>query len=265
MAKPLLKAGVNKQMNKKAIILVAGMGTRLKPLTLETHKCLTLIHGCPILLNALECLLDIGVKEVVLVVGYLADEIIAQVGFNYKGMGIRYVRNTKYSKTNTSYSLKLGLQQICDYETLYILEGDVFFENKLIKMLESNQRENITLVEKYRPSLDGTFVSLDKNSYVTDWTHKSMRENSYHIEDKFKTINIHKFNKKFIDTLFLQTLKDVCEETQGKAPFENVMRLIVRNNEHLIYGLECGNAKWCEVDDLNDLKMAENIFDGENK
>ena len=56
-------------MIRKAIILVAGMGTRLKPLTLSNHKCLTKVNGTPILFNALENLRRAGVDETLLVVG----------------------------------------------------------------------------------------------------------------------------------------------------------------------------------------------------
>jgi choline kinase len=58
-------------MKRKAIILVAGMGTRLKPRTDNTHKCLTEVNGCKILVNALTQLKNNSVDETILVVGYL--------------------------------------------------------------------------------------------------------------------------------------------------------------------------------------------------
>lgn len=247
-------------METKAIVLVAGMGTRLKPLTIKTHKCLTMVNGIPIIFNALEQLWNIGVKVVVLVVGYLAENIEEQVGDHYKGMNIQYITNTKYSETNTSYSLKLGMDAVGSCEKLYILEGDVFFEGKLLDLIENSSEENVTLVERYKSYLDGTFVALDEKSYVVDWTHKSMREEGYVLEDKYKTINIHKFSRKFLNGILKEVLEKICEETNGKAPLENVMNAIVREHKHMIYGLECGEAKWFEIDDVNDLKMAEKIF-----
>lgn len=69
---------------KKAIILVAGKGTRLQPRTLSTHKCLTEVNGTPILKNALTMLDKEGISEVVLVVGYLADQIRETMGSRFR-------------------------------------------------------------------------------------------------------------------------------------------------------------------------------------
>lgn len=249
-------------MKKKAIILAAGMGTRLKPLTLETHKCMTVVNGTPILINALEHLLNVGIKEVVIVVGYLANQIQDQVGCTYRELSIKYVVNDRYRETNTSYSLKLGLEESGEYERLYLLEGDVFFEKNLLSLLDCCAEENVTLVEKYQPHLDGTFVELNAKSYVTEWKHKSVREDGYRLEDKYKTINIHKFSKKFVNDTLLNKVKEICEATNGTAPLEYVMRSIVKDDENQIYGLECGKFRWYEIDDLEDLRRAEKIFGG---
>lgn len=249
-------------MDKKTIILAAGMGTRLKPLTLETHKCMTLVNETPILFNALGNLQSIGVKNVVIVVGYLADQIQNQVGNSYMDLHIKYVVNDRYEETNTSYSLKLGLEASGEYETLYLLEGDVFFEKNLLDLIDRCLEENATLVEKYQPYLDGTFVDLNADSYVTEWTHKSVRKDGYRVEDKYKTINIHKFSKEFVDNILIKKVKEICEATDGSAPLEYVMESIVKENGNQIYGLECGEFKWYEIDDLQDLKRAEEIFRG---
>lgn len=247
-------------MEKKAIILVAGMGSRLKPRTLTTHKCLTKVNGTPILINALSLLNKSGVKKTVLVVGYLGEEIKKEIGTNYNGMEIGYTENEIYADTNTSYSLKKGLEAVDSYDTLYILEGDVFFDEGLINRLDRDDHENITMVEAYEPRLDGTFVELSDDGFVVDWTHKSMREEGYCLEDKYKTINIHKFTDKFIREILYPCVDQMCSETQGKAPLENVMRTIVRERKSSIYGLDADGQRWFEIDDENELKIAEKMF-----
>ncbi len=247
-------------MIKKAIILAAGMGTRLKPMTLSTHKCLTAICNKTILVNALECLESIDVKEVIIVVGYLADKIVNEIGENYNNITIKYIRNERYFNTNTSYSLKLGIDNVKDYDRLYILEGDVFFEKSLIKRIDNQRREEATLVEEYMPYLDGTFVELDKDGFVIRWTHKNMREEGYKIEDKFKTINIHRFSERFVKEILKIENNNICNNTNGMAPFENVMDIIVKRNRHVIYGVKSQGDKWCEIDDMDDLKRAEKMF-----
>ena len=247
-------------MIRKAIILVAGMGTRLKPLTLSNHKCLTKVNGTPILFNAMENLRRAGVEETLLVVGYLADAIKDTVGENYNGMKISYAENPVYDQTNTSYSLFLGLQRLGGYDSLLLLEGDVFFEKLLMDRLLADSHDNATVLEGYRPDLDGSFAEIDHDGYVIDWTHKSMREEGYTLDDKYKTVNIHRFEKKFVDTYLYTALDRSCSEKQGREPIENVMRDIVRNNHRAVYGVMTEGCRWYEIDDLKDLAEAERIF-----
>ena len=248
-------------MIRKAIILVAGMGTRLKPLTLSNHKCLTKVNGTPILFNALENLRRAGVDETLLVVGYLADAIKDTVEENYNGMKISYVENPVYAQTNTSYSLLLGLQGLGGYDSLLLLEGDVYFEKPLMDRLLADPHDNATVLERYRPDLDGSFVETDRDGYVIDWTHKSMREEGYTLEDKYKTVNIHRFEKLLVDKHLYPALERSCSEKQGKEPIENVMRGIVRNNHRAVYGVLTDGCRWYEIDDLKDLAEAERIFE----
>ena len=244
----------------KAIILVAGMGTRLKPRTIYTHKCLTKVNDTPILKNALNNLNKAGIKSTILVIGYLGDKIRDEIGDNYQGMKIIYVINDKYTETNTSFSLKLGLDNIGGYKKLYLLEGDVFFEYGLLDKLIQDNHEAATLIEKYSPELDGTFIELSDRNYVVDWTHKSMREEGYILDDKYKTINIHKFSKEFIDNILTKCVIEMCNRTEGKAPLENIMREIVHNDNKCIYGLKADGYKWFEIDDEKDLAVAERLF-----
>lgn len=241
---------------EKAIILVAGMGTRLKPFTDNIPKCLTEVNGKPIIINALEKLEKSNIKETILVIGYLGDEIKKTIGNNFGNMKITYVDNPIYDKTNTSYSLWLAMKDL--KENLLILEGDVFFEEKLLNDFLNHEREDLTIVEKYNPDLDGTFVELDKSNIVTDWIHKNDRSNDFVIEDKHKTVNIHKFSRTFVEEWLIPHLKKHVDENGGKSPLENVFRDIIKNQGKI----QAFNAKtkWFEVDNIQDLKKAEEIF-----
>ena len=108
------------ELVRKAIILVAGMGTRLKPLTLNNHKCLTEVNGIPILINALTILSGCGIVQTTLVTGYLKQMIHDRIGNNFHNMEIIYADNDIYEKTNTAWSLKIGLEKTTDYDELYL-------------------------------------------------------------------------------------------------------------------------------------------------
>jgi NDP-sugar pyrophosphorylase family protein len=243
----------------KAIILVAGRGTRLKPLTETCPKCLTEVNNKPILINALEILEKNNLSETILAVGYLKDKIKQRISNNFGKMKITYAENDIYNKTNNSYSLWLALEKLDleENETLLILEGDVFFEPLLLSEFIKFPDKNSTIVEKYNPNLDGSFVELS-NSRVIDWVHKSQRPEGYTIENKFKTVNIHKFDKNFLEFQIKPLLKQHIESEKGIWPIEFIMRGVVKKIP--IRAFEIKNLKWFEIDDTNDLKIAEEIF-----
>jgi histidinol-phosphate/aromatic aminotransferase/cobyric acid decarboxylase-like protein/choline kinase len=245
----------------KSIILVAGMGTRLKPLTNEVPKCLTEVNGKPILINMLENLEKVGVEETILVIGHLGEKIMNQIGNSFGKMKISYVRNDIYDKTSTSYSLWLALKNLAIENYLLVLEGDVFFEQKLLKDFLNYGALNSTIVQKYNPDLDGSFVDI-RQGKVIDWIHKSRREQGFKIEDKFKTVNIHRFNKDFLENFLKPNLQKSINQTNGTDPIEYVMQDIVKEKKAEIYSFEANDLKWFEIDDLNELKIAEDIFKG---
>ncbi|HUS49419.1 MAG TPA: hypothetical protein VMZ91_04605, partial [Candidatus Paceibacterota bacterium] len=194
-----------------------------------------------------------------IVVGYLAEQIKQKIGDKFGNMKIKYVENNLYDKTNTSYSLWLALKDLEIEDKLLILEGDVFFEKDLITQFISNESSNSTVVQNYNPNFNGSFVELKENK-VIDWIHKTKRYLGFILEDKFKTVNIHKFNKIFIENYLKPVIKKHVEESQGIEPIEYVMQDIVKNKKGEIHAFEVGNLKWFEIDDLNDLKIAEQIF-----
>ncbi len=63
------------------------------------------------------------------------------------------------------------------------------------------KENNITVLETYNPDLDGTFVELGEDNFVIDWTHKTHRNADYIVEDKYKTVNIHKFSEQFVSSV----------------------------------------------------------------
>lgn len=247
----------------KAVILIAGLGSRLQPLTLTHHKCMTEVNGIPILRNALSILEDEGIDEAILVVGYLADQIRETMGSCYGSMKITYVENIDYRTTNTSYSLLLGIDNADSYDALLVIEGDVFFEQSILHALMLETYPEVTVLERYNSILDGSFVTLGDDGFVKDWRHKSLRPEGYTIEDKFKTVNIHKFTRKFVDNKLRPHLVVERKNNNGTKPLEHAMLQIVSNNPKLIRGMVLSGQRWCEIDDQQDLNLAETIFYGE--
>ena len=94
----------------RAIILAAGLGTRLRPLTSEVPKTLVKVHGTAILENALRQLASCGVRDTAIVVGYRSETIEAAYGDSFHGMRLSYIRSSVFERTGSAYSLWLARQ-----------------------------------------------------------------------------------------------------------------------------------------------------------
>lgn len=121
----------------KAIILAAGKGSRLAPLTDMAPKPLVEVNGTPIIVNALENLAAFGIKDVYIVKGYLGDVLELRLGSHFKNLNLHYILNKDYAGTNSMYSLLLGMKVIEQEEDIMVLEGDVFFEKSVFNNLSA--------------------------------------------------------------------------------------------------------------------------------
>jgi len=118
----------------KAVILAAGSGSRLRPLTDLRPKPLVEVNGTPILHNALRNLEALGVDDVTIVVGYRKDAIQYSCGTRFGNLAISYVESNVFDQTGSAYSLWLARDALLSGDT-YLLEGDVFFEIDALRKL----------------------------------------------------------------------------------------------------------------------------------
>lgn len=248
------------ERKKTAIILAAGLGSRLMPLTKTDHKCMTKVCGTPIIYNALKNLENQKFDEAIIVVGYLREQLKNQITEFDLNMMITFAENNIYDQTNTIYSLKKGLEKVAEYDELYVIEGDVFFEKAVLDRLIYSDYENATILEPYNEKLDGTFVEVGIDGFVYDWRHKSDQEKGYLLQDKYKTVNLHKFSKRFVENQLIGIIDEVLSDDGMKKPIEKVMKKIVEQKKDIIKGEILNGEKWYEIDDVNDLKIAEKIF-----
>lgn len=109
----------------RAILLAAGMGTRLRPLTLTTPKSLIEVNGKPMLEQQVEFLKEVGVEEIIVVTGYLAEK------FQYlkEKYGVTLIHNEKYDQYNNIYTMYLVREFLPDS---YVIDADVFLKRNFL-------------------------------------------------------------------------------------------------------------------------------------
>ncbi|WP_343290389.1 sugar phosphate nucleotidyltransferase [Turicibacter bilis] len=130
----------------RAIILAAGMGTRLRPLTLKTPKPLIPVQGEPMAERQIKFLHEKGIKDIIVVTGYLNES------FNYlqEKYGVKLVHNDKYNEYNNLYTMYLVKEYL---PNAFVLEGDVYLNRNILD-------EKVT---------ESTYFSARKSNFTNEW------------------------------------------------------------------------------------------------
>ncbi|WP_300383425.1 sugar phosphate nucleotidyltransferase [Clostridium sp.] len=110
----------------RAILLAAGMGTRLRPLTLNTPKPLIIVNGESIIERQIKALNEIGINDIIVVTGYLKEKF----EFLKEKYGVTLIHNDKYDKYNNIYTMYLVREYLKD---TYVIEGDIYLNKNFLK------------------------------------------------------------------------------------------------------------------------------------
>lgn len=242
----------------QAIILAAGMGRRLGELTDDNTKCMLEVNGTRLIHRTLDNLVEVGIKRVILVVGYKAENVKRLIGDRYKDIDIVYVENKIYDKTNNIYSLFLAREYLLEEDSL-LLESDLIFESSVLRKIAENTYPNIALVDKYESWMDGTVVTLDEENKIEEFLTKDKFKYS-DINRYYKTVNIYKFSKDFSATHYVPFLEAYCHALGNNEYYEQVLKVITLLDESPLRALPLNGEKWYEIDDIQDLDIASCIF-----
>ena len=235
------------------------MGRRLGEYTRDNTKCMVPVNGIRLIDRLLGQLAQQQLRRVVIVVGYKGQELKDYIGSRYDDrLRIEYVENPVYDRTNNIYSLALAKQQLQEDDTL-LLESDLIFSDRLIPMIVSHPYPNLALVAKYEPWMDGTMVRIDDEQNIVNFISKDAF-NYAEASDYYKTVNIYKFSQAFACQKYLPFLEAYTKAVGLNEYYENVLRILSLLNTHDLKALPIGGEKWYEIDDKQDLDIAEALF-----
>ena len=242
----------------QAIILAAGMGKRLKDLTQNNTKCMVKVNGVTLIDRMLHQIEKADLSRIIIVVGYEGQKLIDYIDTLDIKTPITYIDNPIYYKTNNIYSLALAKDWLCKEDTL-LFESDIIFEDSILQSLIDDPRDTLALVDKYEPWMDGTCVKLDEQDNIIDFV-PGKKFNFNNTKGYFKTVNIYKFGKKFSESRYVPFL-DAYQAALGENEYyEQVLRVIAMLDEPIIKAKRLNGEKWYEIDDIQDLDIAESLF-----
>jgi choline kinase len=230
--------------------LAAGVSARLRPLTNNTPKCLLKIGGKTILERTLDNLLAYDLNDIIIVTGYLQDQIRKFVTIRYPKLNVTYIFNDKYDTTNNIYSLWMTKSLVMNNKVL-LMDSDILFDKKILGLLLNSEYSNC--------------VALRSDHRLTDEEIKVRLKSDKSISEISKTVNlkqaigesigIEKFDAEFINKLFEILDKKILVENKVKIFYEAGFQEAI-NEGNKIYAVDIGSLKCIELDFVEDIEKA---------
>ena len=242
----------------QAVILAAGMGKRLKALTADNTKCMVKVNGVTLIERTLRILDRKNLSKIVIVVGYQGQKLIDFISTLGIGTPIVYIDNPIYDKTNNIYSLALAKDYLNSEDTL-LFESDLIFEESLVDALINDSRDTLALVDKFESWMDGTCTIIDEEDCIADFVPGKYLKFSEK-EHYYKTVNIYKFSKHFSKYTYIPFLEAYAKAMGNNEYYESVIKLIAMLETREIRVKRLEGQKWYEIDDIQDLDIAESLF-----
>ena len=244
------------------------MGRRLGDYTKNNTKCMVPVNGVRLIDRLLGQLAKQHLNRVIIVVGFKGKELREHVEelriTNYElqpresELKIEFAENPVYDKTNNIYSLAIVKDKLQEDDTL-LIESDLIFSDNMIPMIVNAPYPNLALVAKYETWMDGTMVRLDDDQNIVNFISKDAFDYN-DVDSYYKTVNIYKLSKEFSQQKYVPFLDAYTKAVGNNEYYENVLRIISLLNNHDMKALPIGQEKWYEIDDKQDLDIAEALF-----
>ncbi len=242
----------------KAIILAAGQGTRLRPLTDELPKCMVPFKGKPIINYIVETMNECGIDDISIVNGYCGDKIDIN--------NVTYYTNNNYESTNMAYSLFCAEDAMDD--DCIISYADIIYTpqvlSSLIKVPDNfavvidSQWKKLWELRMANPLDDAETLKLDNNGFITELGKKAT---SYE-EIQGQYIGLFKMSKDVVSQ-FREFYHSLDKNTiyDGKDYNNMYMTSLLQQTIDQLMPVKAVpvNRGWIEVDSIDDLRGYENV------
>lgn len=239
-----------------ALLLAAGTGSRLFPLTENSPKCLTLVNDKSILDRLLKNLKSQGFAKLVIITGHLKECIMEYLGEKSGDISIEYIHSPLYKTTNNIYSLWLARHVI--KEPFVLFESDLVLNSTLLDNMVYPDRMAVALMQ---PWLNGTTVSVDKANRVTKFQKGTT---DAYTDIRYKTVNIYSFSLSSWQAI-VERLNQYITDGNVNCYYETVFAEMIDNKSLSLESVSFDHKPWYEIDTLKDLAKAELLFPMELK
>lgn len=230
-------------MIKTAVILAAGLGSRLKDRTKTMPKGFLTIDEKPLIIHSIEKLAQAGIERIIIGTGYHSEF--------YEDLKSRFplvecIKNDEYSSTGSMYTL----YNIRNYinEDFLLLESDLLYDKRGLYELIEDDRSDVILSSGKTYSGDEVYIEADECNNLINMSKVSSELNSIYSE----LVGITKVSLDFYNKMCNYTCKAL--EQNSKLDYEKV--IVAASKEKDIYVKKLEGYAWCEIDDESHLERA---------
>lgn len=247
------------KIEMKAIILAAGMGSRIKPLTDNCPKSLLKVGDHTILEMIVSHIRDCGINEVVFVLGYLQEQIQDFIKTKFPDLHSHFVTNDKYANTNTGFSLMLAKDSVAG-SSFIKFDADVVFDKKILKNLIECEYMNCLCVDT-----TGNMGAEEIKVIIGDQNKVLKASKTVKPKEAMgESIGIEKINSETANLLFAELQMMMRNKKNHQEYYENAYERLIEKNVPF-YALDISPFKWIEIDTKEDFINAEKMFEKTNK
>jgi HAD superfamily hydrolase (TIGR01450 family) len=235
---------------KRAIILAAGAGSRLRPITEHKPKALVEVNAKPILGHTLDALFISGIKDIIIVCGYRSDALRSFCKKAYPNATLTFIENVDYSTTNNLYSLYLAREYLT--EDVFLLNGDLVFDASIIQEMRELPTTCVAVdVGRY---LEESMKVVVRNGVIGNISKMIPEREAYGC-----SIDIYRFVRTDLPAL-IQELECTVGSGNVSEWTEAALDRLFSSRKILAAVCPLGGARWFEIDNIQDLTEAELLF-----
>lgn len=230
---------------RQAVIVAAGRGSRLAPLTDERPKCLVELGGAALIDSLIDRLGGIGVRHIIVVAGYRAEQVRAHVDVRRRvELEVEVVDSPRWETTQNALSLHLVAELV--RPPFVLLDGDLWLSAALAGQLARPDR---IAVAPLRPGMIGTRAALDGGAVVGLGPDRG-----------YKTVNAASFSSTWWHRWFRPSLDRMIDAGGTGEFYEVAMGLALRAGAPPLEAVMAGDGDWFEIDSAADLAAANKHF-----
>ena len=241
---------------RAAVIMCAGQGKRLRPITDERPKSMVEVGGKPLLARHVEHLAAWGIPEIVLVVGYRRDHIDELAGRGApRGTKLTLISNDQFERSGSGYSLALGLRQLASVEgDVELMDADLLYPRELLRPLLEPARVGNALLVGHGKEEDEEAVKVRGPAGKVRELRKKTQNRALAFQGESVGVGRLDDEGRRIVLGWMAERERTTRDYEWEHALEGCAeRLDLR-------AIKCPDLPWTEIDTVEDLKKAEGML-----